>query len=89
MNETLEYPTIIESNTLVPAPLSMTQAALAPLTQIETGLRALAERYRAVAFDLTTPKGMADAKAARHDLRENGRYAGQRVTVPAFLKAAA
>jgi hypothetical protein len=58
--------------------VTVTSAALAPLQAIERGLRALAERYRDVAFDLTTPKGLSAAKAARHDLRENGRYLVQR-----------
>lgn len=54
------------------------QFAVAPLEAIRAGLVALANRYDRVAFDLTTPKGLEEAKAARHDLRENGRYAVQR-----------
>ena len=53
-------------------------AALAHFDALEAPLRALAERYRAVAFDVSTPKGLAAAKKAREDLRENGRYAVQR-----------
>jgi hypothetical protein len=52
--------------------------ALAKVRACEPTLLALAERYRDVVYDLTTTKGLAEAKAARHDLRENGRYAVQR-----------
>jgi hypothetical protein len=52
--------------------------ALAKVRACEPALLALAERYRDVVYDLTTPKGLTEAKAARHDLRENGRYAVQR-----------
>lgn len=54
------------------------QFAVAPLEAIRAGLVALAGKYDRVAFDLKTPKGLEEAKAARHDLRENGRYAVQR-----------
>ena len=60
----------------VSAPLR--DAALAPLVAIESGLRALSERYRNVAFDLSSSKGLGEAKVARYDLRENGRYAVRR-----------
>jgi hypothetical protein len=63
------------------AVVTLTHTALAPLRAIERDLRALAERYRDVAFDLKTPKGLAAMKAARHDLRENGRYLVQRAMV--------
>lgn len=49
-------------------------AAVDQLRAKEPDLLALAERYRAVVYDLNTPKGLAEAKAARHDLRENGRF---------------
>lgn len=58
--------------------LTLTETALEPLVRISADLRALAERYRDVAFDYRTPKGLEAAKAARHDLRENGRFAVQR-----------
>lgn len=60
------------------APLSIKSTVLAQFTGTETALRALAEKYRAVAFDVSTPKGMGEAKAARHDLRENGRFLVER-----------
>lgn len=52
--------------------------ALAKVRACEPALRALAERYRDVVYDVSTPKGLQEAKDARHDLRENGRYAVQR-----------
>ena len=64
---------------LAVATVTVKQAALAKFTQTEKDLRTLAERYRDVAFDCSTPKGLREAKAARHDLRENGRFAVQRV----------
>ena len=60
--------------------LSISDAALRPLRAIEKDLRALSERYRDVAFETCTSAGLAAAKAARLDLRENGRYAVQRAT---------
>ena len=60
------------------APMTLATLAVRPLSALEPALLALSERYRAVAFDLKTPKGLTGAKEARHDLRENGRYAIQR-----------
>lgn len=54
-------------------------AALARFSAAEVTLRALAERYRNVAFNVKTASGLDDAKKARHDLRENGRFAVQRI----------
>lgn len=54
-------------------PLSIKDAVLAQFAEAETTLMGLAEKYRAVAYDVTTSKGMAEAKAARADLRDNGR----------------
>lgn len=62
----------------VAAPLSIKDAAIAHLRAQEPAIVELAERYRAVAFDMSTTKGLAAAKAARLDLRENGRFAIQR-----------
>lgn len=61
-----------------PAAVTLAELAVRPLSALEPQLLALSERYRAVAFDLKTPKGMAAIKAARLDLRDNGRYAVQR-----------
>ena len=64
----------------VPAqPLTIAQAALALFSPLETDVKTLAERYRDVAFDMTTPKGFKAAKDARLELRESGRFAVQRL----------
>ncbi len=54
-------------------PLSIKDTVLAQFKEAEAGLLAMAERYRDVVYDVTTTKGMAEAKAARADLRDNGR----------------
>lgn len=59
-------------------PVSIKEAVLAQFKEAETNVRALAEKYRNVAYDVPTTKGMAEAKAARQDLRENGRFLVQR-----------
>lgn len=63
---------------LAPAKVTIQEAAVAHLRAREPEIAALAERYRAVAFDVSTTKGLGIAKAARFDLRENGRFAVQR-----------
>jgi len=78
MEDTLELITPTESPAQTNALLVVRDAALAPLIKMEATLVALAERYRDVAFDLKTAKGLEAAKAARLDLRENGRFAVQR-----------
>jgi hypothetical protein len=83
MNDLLDLPTIDTAALALPAPAApqtMAELATKPLALMEPTLLALAERYRDVAFDLKTPKGLAAMKAARLDLRENGRYAVQRAT---------
>lgn len=77
MNDTLEFPPI-EAPAATLAPASIKSAVLAQFADAERTVRSLADKYSRVAYDCTTPKGMADAKAARMDLRENGRYAVQR-----------
>jgi hypothetical protein len=52
---------------------SIREAVLAQFKDAETTITGLAEKYRDVAFDVATPKGMRDAIAARADLRDNGR----------------
>lgn len=54
---------------------SIKATVLAQFKEAEAGMLALAEKYRAVVFDVKTTKGMNEAKAARLDLRENGRLA--------------
>lgn len=69
-------PAIQEPAALVPATIKDT--VLAQFAQAEAALTTLAAKYTGVAFDVTTNKGLADAKAARLDLRENGRFMVQR-----------
>lgn len=87
----LEFPTIEVPATPAPAaapapaPKPADQTALAVVTvkdavlarfaQTEHDMRALADKWRDVAFDCKTPKGLAEAKKARLELRESGRYA--------------
>lgn len=54
-------------------PLSIKDTVLAQFKEAEGVVLSLAERYRNVAYDVKTPKGMKDAIAARADLRDNGR----------------
>ncbi len=58
---------------------TLKETALASFVPIEAHMKTLAARYKDVAYDVTTTKGMADAKAARLVLREEGRYAVQRL----------
>lgn len=59
-------------------PATLKQTVLAQFQATEASLLLLAAKYRDVAFDCSTPKGLATAKAARLDLRENGRYLVER-----------
>lgn len=54
-------------------PASIKDTVLAQFKATETGLTEMADRYRNVAYAVATTKGMAEAKAARADLRDNGR----------------
>lgn len=79
MSAQLDFPIIAPEPTAVANQAqTVREAALAHFSALEAPLRTLAERYRAVAFDCSTAKGMEAAKKARHDLRENGRFAVQR-----------
>lgn len=81
MNDTIETAAPVASlqeQARTTAVATIKSVALAKVRAVEPVLRALAERYRDVVYDVSTPKGLAEAKAARHDLRENGRYAVQR-----------
>ena len=86
----LDFPPIEAPPVIAPAPAPVAIAAPPPALTVapsikstmlaqfkgtEAGLLALAEKYRAVAFDVKTTKGMAEAVAARADLRDNGRLA--------------
>lgn len=54
---------------------SIKDAVLAQFKAVEPDLVAMAKKYRDVAYAVATTKGMAEAKAARADLRDNGRLA--------------
>ena len=54
-------------------PMSIKDTVLAQFKETEAGLLAMAEKYRNVVYDVTTTKGMNDAKAARAELRDDGR----------------
>lgn len=55
------------------APMSIKDTVIAQFKEAETEIASLADRYRNVVYDVTTPKGMKEAIAARADLRDNGR----------------
>ncbi len=59
-------------------PPTIKETVLAQFKEAETAVIALAEKYRDVAYDVSTTRGMNEAKAARLDLRENGRFLVQR-----------
>lgn len=54
---------------------SIKDTVLAQFKDAEGAINALAEKYRDVAYDVATTKGMNEAVAARADLRDNGRLA--------------
>lgn len=74
MNAPTELSLLPKDDLTAIAPLSIKETVLAQFQQVEPNLVALAETYRAVAFDCTTTKGLDAAKKARADLRDNGRY---------------
>lgn len=53
---------------------SIRDTVLAQFRAAEPAIQALADKYRGVAYDVTTTKGMREAVAARADLRDNGRF---------------
>lgn len=55
------------------AELSIKDAVLAQFKAAELTITTLADKYRDVAYDVATAKGMKEAVAARADLRDNGR----------------
>lgn len=85
MNDTLDLPPIeapampVATQPAAPDPGTLKATALASFVAIRSHAAKLAEKYRAVAYDVTTPKGMAAAKDARLELREDGRFAVQRL----------
>ena len=85
MSELADFPTIetapmpVATQPAAPEPGTLKATALASFVAIRSHAAKLAEKYRAVAYDVTTPKGMAAAKDARLELREEGRFAVQRL----------
>lgn len=72
-------PAVVDPTTGSMAVPSLKEVALASFVVIESHMQVLAKKYRDVAFDVTTTAGMAAAKAARNELREQGRYLVQRL----------
>lgn len=58
--------------------LSLQQHAMQEIDAVAAGLDDLTTKYKGVVYDVTTTKGMADAKAARLEIREP-RYAVERI----------
>jgi regulator of replication initiation timing len=77
----LAFPPIAqpEAGAVATRPTTIAEAALALFSPHEATMLALAEKYRNVAYDLSTPKGLKAAKDARLELREQGRFAIQRL----------
>jgi hypothetical protein len=77
----LAFPPIAqpEASAVATRPTTIAEAALALFSPHEATMLALAAKYRNVAFDLSTPKGLKAAKDARLELREQGRFAIQRL----------
>lgn len=74
----LEFPPLVAPAQAAVTVATIKEAALAPLVAAETQIRALAKRHEKVAFAVATKEGMAQAKAARNELREQGRFLVQR-----------
>lgn len=82
----LAFPEIVAPATndraLAAAPAQLAtlkETVLASFQPIKADMRVLADRYKDVALDLSTPKGLSAGKAIRLELREAGRYAVQRL----------
>lgn len=78
---TIEAPPAVPATIEPPAmlaPISIKATVLAQFAAAEATLTTLAAKYHGVAFDVTSTKGLAEAKAARLDLRENGRFMVER-----------
>lgn len=62
-----------QATNIATKPMSIKDTVLAQFKDTEAGLTAMAEKYRDVVYNVADTKGMAEAKAARADLRDNGR----------------
>jgi colicin import membrane protein len=58
------------SQQLATHPQTLQQHALQEIDQVGEGLAALAAKYQSAVFDVTSGKGMAEAKAARAEIRD-------------------
>ena len=89
MSNLLDFPTL-DTGTAVaatqPAELNVGQYLTLGIQAHEPAIRALVAKYAEASIDVSTPAGFAAAKAARHDLRENGRFKLQRLET-AIVKA--
>lgn len=79
MNAPLDFPPLLQEpqQPAALAPLSIKETVLAQFRAEEPALLALAAKWRDVAFDCRTTKGLQAAKDARHELRTTGRYSLQ------------
>ena len=78
---TIEAPPAVPAVIDPPAslvPSSIKATVLAQFAAAEATLTTLAAKYHGVVYDVTSTKGLAEAKAARLDLRENGRFLVER-----------
>lgn len=80
MNAQLNFPIIAPNQAAAPAEQKLTFAEIvrAQYAAEEPVMKALAAKYKGVAFDCSTTKGLDSAKAARLELREQGRFKLQR-----------
>lgn len=80
MSAQLDFPVIAPSQAAAPAETKQTFAEIvrAQYAAEEPIMKALAAKYKGVAFDCSTTKGLDTAKAARLELREQGRFKLQR-----------
>jgi hypothetical protein len=73
----LAFPEITTAPALA-APATIKATVLAQFAATEASLHTLAAKYRDVAYNVATTKGMNEAREARRDLRENGRFLVER-----------
>lgn len=80
MNAQLDFPVIapVQASTPVDRKQSFAEIVRAQYAAEEPTMKALAAKYKGVAFDCATTKGLDSAKAARLELREQGRFKLQR-----------
>lgn len=74
----MNAPATTQDNTPAAKGMTIKELVIAQFKAEEPALLAMAAKYKDVAFDCPTPKGMVAAKAARHELREHGRFKVQR-----------